>query len=431
MTKFVSNAWFLCAATCAVLGAAVPGAAQDAKDTLRVAMYAQATVRGNVYGLPYIWPNSYYWEAAFDSFVRIDDKAMPGPFAVEKWELVNPTTWRLTFRQDIEYGSGRKNDAANIVKTFDFLTSDAGKSAGVMRGVRIATYRAVGPHTVEFVTSVPDPLMIHKFAPFYVVDMAAFTEMGADVFAAKPVTSGPFRVVNWTDQEMTTTAHDKSWRPAKVKNLKIVNVPEAASRLAALESGQMDIVFNLGPDDVPRVRASGHVAAIEGAPFVNALAMFTTDFANKWNLGGKTPFSDRRVRQAANHAINRDTLVKDFLLGLATASGQPATASIFGYNPDVKPYPFDPVKAKQLLTEAGYPNGLSVKMEATPITSGTRDVLQLIASDLGKVGIKVNVEVVPFSTRATLYFQNKWQGDMTTFAMNFSPAMDASVPFSI
>lgn len=422
-------AWTVAAMAAAAAASTNLARAQDAKDTLRVAMYQQATPRGNVYGIQYIWPHNYWWEGVFDSFVRIDDKAQILPFAAQSWQLVSPTTWRMTFRGDIEFGSGRRNDAANIVKAFDYLHSDAAKGAGIMRNMKLASYKAIDAQTVEFVTAAPDPLFVAKLAAFYVVDMAAFTEMGAANFSTRPVTSGPFQVQSWSDQEMVATAFAKSWRPAKVRTLRILNVPEAATRLSALITNEVDLSLNLGPDDVGAVRAAGHTAAVEGAPFVSAVALFTEDFAKKW--AGKAPFSDKRVRQAANHALNRDALSRDYLKGMAPAAAQPATPSTFGYNPAVKPYPYDPARAKQLLTDAGYPNGLTLLMETTAVTSGASDILQIMADDLKKVGINVTVQVMPFAERSKRFNGNSWAGDLTSFSMFFSPMMDASIPFSV
>lgn len=404
--------------------------AQDAKDTLRVAMYSPATPRGNVYGIQYIWPHSYWWDGVFDAFVRIDDKGQTIPFAAASWENIDPRTWRVTFRPDIEFGSSRKNDAANIVKAFDYLHSDAAKGAGIMRNMKLASYRRVSDQTVEFVTVQPDPLLVQKFAAFYVADMAAFTEMGVAAFSVKPVTSGPFQVTSWNDQEMVATAYAKSWRPAKTKNLRIVNVPEAVTRMSGLISNEMDIAFNMGPDDVAGMRAAGHTVAIESAPFVSAIALFTEDFAKKWP-NGKAPFSDKRVRQAVNYAVNRDAIVKEYLKGMARAAGQPATQATFGFNPDVKPYPYDPQKARQLLAEAGYGNGLNMLMESTAVTAGASDILQIVAEDLKRVGVNLTVQVMPFAERSKRFNGNSWAGDLTSFSMFFSPTMDASTPFSV
>jgi peptide/nickel transport system substrate-binding protein len=415
-------------ATTAQVGTA---AAQDARDTLRVAMYAKSVPRGNPWAIQNIWPSMYWWEAVLDTFVRIDEKGQLVPMAAEKWEIVNPTTWRLTFRKDMEFTTGRKNDAENVVKIFDHLASERGRVTNIAQTIKLASYKAFDSHTVEFVTAAPDPLLIPKLAQFYVGDMTAYAELGPDGFGNRPGSSGPYRVVSWNDQEMIGTVNEKSWRPAKIKNVRIVEIPEPASRLAALESGQMDLIINMGPDDVPRIRAAGHSAVVDGAPNIVSLALFTVDFPGKWNMGGKTPFSDKRVRQAVNYAINRDSMVKDFFKGMIAAASQPATPATYGYNPNVKPHPYDPAKAKQLLAEAGYPNGLSLLMEPIPANIiGGREILQIAAEDLAKVGVKVEINAMLFPAWSQLYNQKKWNGEMTSFSMILAPVMDASVPFS-
>ena len=139
----------------------------------------------------------------------------------------------------------------------------------------------------------------------YLADMKSFSEMGLEAFSSKPVTSGPYRVVSWNDNEMVAVPNPTSWRKGKVPNLKITSVPEPSSRIAALESGQTDIIYFAGPDDIPRIRAAGHTAVIDPAPYVAAVALFTEDFPNKFNKNGKTPLADKRLRQAFNYAVNR------------------------------------------------------------------------------------------------------------------------------
>ena len=403
--------------------------AQDVKDTLRVAMYTQTNTLGHVYGPNYIWPHMYWWEGSYDSFVRVDDTGKVLPFAIESWENINPTTWRVTFRKDITFWNGRTNDGANIGKIFDFLATEPGKAAGVLRAAKIAGHKVIGPQTIELTTPEPDPIIIPKLAAFYVIDMQAFNDLGVTDFSVKPMASGPFRIVSWNNQEQNATAFDKSWRPAKVKNLRILHVPEGAARLAAVLSEQVDVAYNMSPDDVPQIRAAGHTAAVESSPFVASLGMFTVDFANKWN--GKVPFADKRVRQAANYALNKEAMVGQLLGGMAKPASQPAVPSTFGYNPNVKPYAYDPERAKRLLAEAGYPNGFSVLMETSSVFGAAGDVFQVIASDLGRVGIKMEVQVIPFAERSKKFFGNSWAGDITSFTSFFSPPQDGSIPFSV
>ena len=425
-----ANALFVSVVLAALaMGSAPVAQAQDAKETLRVAMYQNSLTLGNVYGFNYIWPHMYWWEGSYDSFVRIDDKGQVLPFAAERWENVNPTTWRVTFRKDVTFWSGRPNDATNVVKAFDYLHTEVGKSAGIMRNMQLASYKAVDSHTVEFVTRDPDPLFISKLAAFYIIDMVAFTEMGVKDFAVKPVASGPFRILSWSDQEQVSTAYEKSWRPAKTKNMRILVVPEAATRVAALSSGQVDIIFNMAPDDVTPIQAAGHVAAVESSPFAAQMGLFTVDFAKKW--GGKAPFADRRVRQAVNYAVDKDKIVNQLLKGFAKPAGQPAIPATFGYNPNVKPYPYDPEKAKQLLAEAGYPKGFSTLIETAALFGAGSDVFQVVSSDLARVGINADVIVMPGGEAQKLIRESTWKGDMTSVTAFFSPMQDASIPFQV
>jgi len=411
---------------------ALPAQAQDAKDTLRIAMYATSTTRGHVYGTTFTSPAMFWWEAVYDPFVRIDDKGRPQPMAIEKWEVVNPTTWRVTFKKDITFGSGRTNDAANIVQVFDYLHTDVGKTAGIMRNFAVTSYKAIDSHTVEFVTPKADPLLVPKFGAFYLADMKAFHEMGVEAFSSKPVTSGPYRVVSWNDNEMVAVPNPTSWRRGKVPNLRITSVPEPASRIAALESGQTDIIYFSGPDDIPRIRAAGHIAVIDPAPYVAAVALFTEDFPNKFNRNGKTPLADKRLRQAFNYAVNRESMTKEYLKGITQMSGQPATPSTFGYNPDVKPYPYDPAKAKQLLAEAGYPNGLEVLMETqTGNFVGGSEIVQIVAADLARVGVKVTVQPMIQAEFGNKLRNKKWEGMMSSISMFLAPPMDPAPVFAM
>jgi len=164
-----------------------PVSAQDVKDTLRVAMYAPSSTRGHVYGTTFTSPGMYWWEAVYDSFVRIDDKGQPQPFVIESWQVVNPTTWRIKVRKGVTFNSGRVNDAENMAAVFAFLHTDLGKTAGIMRNFGLTSFKAVDAETVELVTPAPDPLLVSKFGAFYLADMKAFGEMGVENFALMSV----------------------------------------------------------------------------------------------------------------------------------------------------------------------------------------------------------------------------------------------------
>ena len=407
--------------------------AQDARDTLRVGMYSRAPNRGNVYAGGSGVPSMYWWEGVFDSFTRVDDKAQIRPFAAEKWELVNPTTWRFTFRKDIEFSNGNKNNADNVVAIFDYLSTD-GKAASVWTtyGGSLASWKKVDEHTVEFTTKVPNPLWAGSLARFYVADMKAWKDMGTEAYTAKPVTSGPWKPVTWTDSEGVFVAHDKSWRPGKIKNLRIIELQEQVGRVQALTSGQVDIVTNMNPDDMKTISAAGHIARADDAPNIMSFAYFSEDFSpdqKKW--GGKTPFAKREVRQAANHAINREAIVKDLFGGITVPASQPANPNTFGYNPDVKPYAYDPAKAKALLAQAGYPNGFNMVAEViVGAIANDKEIYSYMVDQMGQVGIKVDLRPLVFADWLKKLLGKSWEGEATGFSYLVDPMMDASQPFN-
>jgi len=149
-------------------------------------------------------------------------------------------------------------------------------------------------------------------------------------------------------------------------------------------------------------------------------------------MGGKTPFSDKRVRQAFNYAVNKEALVNRFLGGVTSVASQPATSAAFGYNPDVKPYPYDPARARQLLAEAGYGNGMSLLMETQTqnfIAGG--DIVQIVASDLAQVGVKIEVRPMIQAEFGNKLRNKKWEGVMTSLSMFLAPPMDPSAVFAM
>jgi peptide/nickel transport system substrate-binding protein len=411
---------------------AAPSLAQDARDTLRVGMYSKAPSRGNTMAVPSGVPSMYWWEGVFDAVTRVDDKAQILPFAATSWKLIDNTTWQVTFRPDIEFSNGNKHNAANFAAQLDYLAGD-GKAASLQTsyGRFFESWKAIDERTIEIKTKAPYPLLAGALARFYVVDMKAWKDMGVEAHTARPVTSGPWKVVSWTDTEANFTAHDKSWRPGKIRNLRFIELTEIVARRQALESGQVDLVTNMNPDDIKPMEAVGQVV-VSNAPNIMSMALFTEDFSpdkKKWN--GKPPFADKRVRQAVNYAVDRNAIAKNLLNGVFEPASQPANPQTFGYNPDVKPYPNDLNRAKALMTEAGYANGFNMIAEFIPgAIANDKEIYNLIADSMGRIGIKADLRPLPFSEWVTKLTQKKWEGEATGFSYLVDPMMDASQPFN-
>ncbi len=418
------------AALAVAVGMVLPAAAQNASDTLRIGMYSKAPARGNPLGPGSGVPSMYWWEAIFDSLTRVNDKGQIVPHAATGWKLVNDTTWHFTLRDDVIFSNGVKNTAHNVVKVYDYLRSEEGKSASVARDANaLASYRAIDERTIEFVTKKPDPLWPGTIVRIYSAEMEAYADMGKEGYAAAPVTSGPWKVVSWTDNEAFYTAHDQSWRPGKIENIRITELPEQVARRQALEAGQVDLVTNMGPDDIPVIEASGNIAIVSDAPNIMSLMLFSEDFTGKWT-DGKTPFNDKRVRQAANYAIDRQAIVENLFAGITQPASQPANPNTFGYNPNVKPYPYDPDKARALLAEAGWADGFDMKAEViTGAIANDAEIYTFVSQQLTQIGIRVELRPLQFSEWLQKLLQKKWEGEATGFSYLVDPQMDASTPF--
>ena len=131
-----------------------------------------------------------------------------------------------------------------------------------------------------------------------------------------------------------------------------------------------------------------------------------------------------------NYAIDRDSIITNLVNGITKPASQPANPATFGYNPDVKPYPYDPAKAKALLTEAGYPNGFKFTSEVLQgFSPNDKEIWTQVADSVGKLGVQMELRPIPFSDWLKKYLGGTWEGESMTLALLVEPHMDAIRPF--
>ena len=292
-------------------------------------------------------------------------------------------------------------------------TADAGTWTISTRLYQVIAARPLDDLTVEIELSQKDALFPLHAAIWRIPEPTAWETLSRVEYEAHPVGTGPFEVIRWDDARAEMRAFDNAWRRAKVDRLTFIEVPDQTSRLQAILSGAANFVVGLGPDDVYQLEAYGGKLALRNMATVQFLAFLTVN-------GG--PVVDPRVRLAINYAVNRQAIVDAMLQGEAVPLSQIAYPGSFGFNPDLEPYPFDPDKAKALLADAGFADGLSLM--ATVASRGANDLLyfQQIALDLSKVGIDLELRTKPaFQNTQDLFFGNA-EGDMISlFALGPDP----------
>jgi peptide/nickel transport system substrate-binding protein len=398
----------------------------DAQDTLRVGVSDLPPGRGNPFdssGSPEVYTSA----ALFDSLTKVDTEGVAQPMLATAWENTSPTTWEFQLREGVTFSNGEEFTADAVVATIDFLTTDeVGSTLVVARDIAtVESATAVDPLTVEITTAAPDPVLPNRLAGMYIPAPAHFAEVGLDGFAADPIGSGPYAVESWSDNMVTLTAVDDSWRAPNIPTVEIIALPEPAARLQALLSDQVDLAVQLSPDQLPQLEGAGYVASVSSAPQVMSLAFYTES-------PEESPLASPEVRLALNHAVNKDAIVDNLLPEQAAPASQGATPAAFGYDPELEPIAYDPELAQQLLADAGYPDGFSF---AADIVVGSfpadAEIYQLMQQDLAAVGVDVELTQITFPEWLEKYLANGWTGQAFGLSWNTAPLLDSIRPIEI
>ena len=249
----------------------------------------------------------------------------------------------------------------------------------------------VDPSTVEFVLKEPRAsfLTILTAAAASIVSPTAAKKFGAD-YALQPVGTGPFKFASWDrGQRVVLERNPSYWRHAvKIDRVVYRPIVEDQARLTELLTGSLDLIVGTPPD---------FVSHLESNPKITLLKQVG---AHVWYLGinnQKKPFDDKRVRQALNYAVNKDAIVRDVLKGTGSPSRGPVLPATWGADPGLKPYPYDPERARKLLAEAGYPSGFATSLWVPESGSGMQSPVAMstvIQSNLKAVGVNVALQTM-------------------------------------
>jgi len=352
----------------------------------------------------------------FDTLIRLSDdgRDFVGELA-ESWKVVDPTTWQFRLRRGVKFHNGEDLNAAAVKFTLDSTLDPERKTRQRPTYVAFKEVRIDDPYTVSIITHKPYAIALTQLQYLMVVPPGYIKQVGWDEFGRKPVGSGAFKFKEWErDVRVVLEANDAYWKgKPKVRTVAFRAIPEDASRIAAVQRGEVDII-----DAVPYDR----IKELQGSPTVK----ITQRQGEQVYVGLDTlrvePFKKREVRHALNHAVNVEAMVKNLLLGYAVRLNGPMFPTTPGYDEKQPAYPYDPERAKRLLAQAGYPNGFEVEFAVSPafqgIAKGT-EVGEAIAGQLGRVGVRAKLNVQDSAALFSAYSAKKLQ--MYLFAWKSSP----------
>ncbi len=366
------------------------------------------------------WTTNNMLEHIYDRLLDRDAKTFkPKPMLAESWRIVNDTTWEFKLRKGVKFHNGEPFTAQSVKATIDYALDPATKShfVGAAYWGLVKEVQVVDDFTVRFVTKQPWPNLADSAASTnsLIMPAKALKELGPQKLAEKPIGTGPFRFVEWKrDERLVLERNPDYWQgPADVSRVTFRFIPEFSARMAALLSGEIDIMKDVPPHAVEAIEKSGRATLRSTVSSrINYLALV--------NLK-PGPMQDLRVRRAMNHAVDVDELIKQVLKGRASRMCGPMAPANVDYAP-AECYKYDPARAQALFKEAGVdPTKLPLTLD-TP--SGRypldKDVSLAIAAQLQRVGLKVNVVVNEWGTHLDK-IKNRNTGDM--FFLGWGPAL--------
>ncbi|HEV2056508.1 MAG TPA: ABC transporter substrate-binding protein [Methylomirabilota bacterium] len=338
-----------------------------------------------------------YFVNLYDTLTRWDTALQLQPGLATSWKAVNETTWEFTLRPGVKFHDGAPFTAEDVKATFE-RNMQTGKTVVTPGFTTIEAVQVVNPLTTRILTKKPDPLMPVRMAQMgsQILPARLITDDGVKELARRAVGTGAYRFVEWVKDERLVMQANHDWwgwegKAPSVERVIWKPIPDEFPRIVALEKGDVDIITNVPPDRMKGI-AEGRLTKIVTVPATRVVALSTNST--------QPPLSDKRVRQALAYALDVPALIKNLYAGMGKPYSGGLVDTDFGYNPALKPYPYDPAKARALLAQAGYPGGIDV---ALYFGNGTmvndKALIEAIVDMWSKVGIRGRIEMMEMGAR--------------------------------
>ncbi len=343
----------------------------------------------------------------YDPLVRRDRNLKVQAALAENWEQPNDTTWRFHLRHGVKFHDGSPFTADDVLFSYQRVIAPGSQLNAYMQAV--TEVKKVDDFTVDFITKVPDPIFLEEITSWVMMPKAwseaNHAEQAMDLtkkeenFATRHENgTGPF-ILDIREPDRRTTMHaNPAWwdkMPGNLDKVEFNVIGNSATRVAALLSGDVDMIYTVPPQDMQRLSGSADLKVLQTPELRTVFLGFdqSRDELLKSDVKGKNPFKDVRVRQAFNMAIDIKAIQSRVMRGQSHPTGLMYGPGVNGWTEasDVR-YPLDVAGAKKLLGEAGYPEGFGVTLDC-PNDRYINDeaICQAVTAMLARIGIKVTL----------------------------------------
>jgi peptide/nickel transport system substrate-binding protein len=357
---------------------------------------------------------------AYEGLTRYNEKYEVEPALATKWTYLSPTQVRFELRRGVRFHDGTPFTADDVVFSFGRIKQPQGTMQIYVTGIN--EVRKIDDHTVDFILAAPNPILLRNIIDFRIMSKAWAEKNNTtrvqdykakeENFASRNVMgTGAFRILSWQpEQRVMMARHDGWWDKPKGNVQQVVYTPikAEATRVAALLAGDVDMLTDVPVQDLERLRADRKLKVVDG-PEVRTIYL-APDVGSpelKYsNVKGKNPFADKRVRQALSLAIDREAIRRNIMRGMSIPAAIMVAPGVNGHAADIDtPAKADAARAKQLLAEAGYPDGFQVRMNC-PNNRYVNDekICQAVSAMWARIGVKVELVAESMAT-----FSQKFQ----------------------
>ena len=315
------------------------------------------------------WASRTILANTYEALVALDLNMKVAPQLAERWETVNLLTWRFQIRRDVAFHNGQLLSADDVIVSLErALNHPKSEVSGYI--LELESVKKVSDWEIEIVTRRPYPILLNKLS------FIAIVPHDAPSVIENPIGTGPYRLVNHSAEDLRLQAFDNHWGGSPpTKDVIFRFYSNHQERLQAYLRGDLDFLYSFLVADLATFSEGiDHRFTTEPGLYI-AYLQFRVD---------RPPFDDLRIRQAINLAIDRERLVKDAASGMAQPASQLLSPQVFGYVPNLPVTATDPAKARALLREAGYPDGIDLEIYLREGRTG-----RALITQLEEVGIRL------------------------------------------
>ena len=324
------------------------------------------------------------WQHILEPLVEYDYKRKDySGILAESWEYQGKR-WVIRLKKGIKFHNGATLTSKDVAFSIDRMKDEKGGSLQAPNFKDVTEVQTPDDQTVIFVTKQPLAVFLDRLENRMILSKAAGEKYGEQM-DQNPIGTGPYKYVSYQrGGNFVFTRNDDYWNgKADIKEVVFRKVTEDAARLAALESGQADVINNIPVHEVARLQRHPRVSVEK----IEGLRMFFLAF----NVAHK-PFDNKLVRQAVNYSVDGPAIIKNIFDGIGYSINGPVGSNVLGADSKLKRYPYDPKRAKELLAQAGYPNGCDIQLHysAGRYPKDT-EVCQVVAAQMVKGGFRVEL----------------------------------------